>query len=432
MNKKRVLFIIIFILVFLVFAFLIYYVFFREMISPVNNANENANENVNVNAALPNVNVVGNVPVGNVNGVTNVNGLPNVNALDFNVNAVPVNTAVLPDDIAQGGRTLVKPVVSTYAFDATLTADGKGLLYYDPKTGKFYRVNPDGSGKTELSDQKFPQVEEISWSPSKDKAIISFPDGTNVLYNFETKEQTTLPSEWNEIIFSPQGEQVAFEHLGQNEDDRWLAIANPDGSQVQAIEPIGDKQDDVQVNWSPSDQVIATYRESIDSKTQEIYFLGKYGENFKSLVTEGKGFEGSWSNNGDKIVYSVYNSDSGNNPVLYVVDALGDSIGQNKKDLGVETWSNKCAFSSDNTNIYCAVPRILPSGSGILPSLADEASYIFYKINMNTGLKSLIAMPESAGGETNYSVSSVYLSEEEDYLYFSEIGLGYIHRIRLK
>lgn len=423
MNKK-LLFIIIFILGILIFAFLIYFIFFREMINPpVNNANVAGNENIN--AVLPNVNITNRqVNAANVNAA-NVNALPNVNA-------VPVNKVAGPDEIARGSRTLVNPVVSAYALNSTLTADGKGLMYYDPRTGKFYKINPDGTGKTELSDQQFPSVDKISWSPKKDKAIISFPDNTNILYDFSKKQQITLPGEWEDIVFSPEGEQVAFKHIATNEDDRWLAIANPDGTQIQAIEPIGDKQDDVQVNWSPSNQVIATYRESVDGETQEIIFLGKYDENFKSFVADGKGFEGSWSTKGDKIVYSVYNSSSNYNPKLYVVEASGDSIGQNKKDLGVQTWSNKCAFSSDNANIYCAVPKSLPEGSGMMPSLADSTTDIFYKINLNTGLRSLLAEPESATGAKDYNVSSIFLSDAEDYMYFSDKLTGNVYRIKLK
>lgn len=421
--NKRTLFIIIFILAILVFGFLIYYVFFRGIIPPPTN-----------NANLANANVV--TPtnlIGNVNRViTNVNAGVNMGVTNKNLNVAIVNKVVGPDSVARGGKTLAKNVVSDNSLASTLANDGKSVIYYDPITGKFYRISPDGKTKTQLSDREFPSVENIVWAPGKDKAIISFPDNTKIFFDFNKNEQITLPDEWEDISFSPQGNQVAYKHMADNVDDRWIAMANPDGTQVQAIEPVGDKQDDVQVAWSPSDQVVAMYREGKDASSQEIYFIGKYGENFKSLVTDGRGFEGLWSAQGDKLLYNVYNADSNYNPVLHIVDAQGNNIGQNDKNLDLQTWVSKCAFSSSNTAVYCAAPQGLDEGSGLDPSQADSKADNFYKIDLNTGLRSVLAYPESESGETSFSASSVFLSSDEDYLYFTDRATGKVYKIQLK
>jgi len=420
--NRRVLYIIIFILAILIFGFLIYYVFFREIISPpANNANV-----ANVNIAPP-TNLVGNVN----RVITNVNGAVNVNEVFINTNAPAVNKVVEPEAVARGGLTLAKTMISKYSMAPTLTNDGT-MIYYEPDSNKFYSLSPDGKTKKELTDKKFPSAEKITWAPSKDKAIIEFPDNTKIIYDFNNDKQTTLPSEWQDVSFSPQGNQVAYKYMADNVDDRWLAVASPDGTQVQAIEPIGDKQDDVQVAWSPNNQVVATYRESIDSERQQIIFIGLHDENFKSLTTTGRGFEGLWSPKGDKILYSVYNAYSDYNPVLRIVDAEGDNIGQNDKSLGVQTWSSKCAFSSDNNDVYCAVPDNLDEGSGLMPESADSKTDTFYKINLQNGLKSILAMPESETGEASFSAASVFLSQDENYLYFTDKLTGKVYQIKLK
>lgn len=417
--NKRTLFIIIFALAIIVFGFLIYYVFFREIVAPpINNANV-----ANVNAVTP-TNLVGNVN----RVIVNVNEAVNAEVLNRNVPVV--NAVIGPETVARGGRTLAKTIVSNYSLAPALTKDGS-VIYYETDKDKFYRISPDGT-KKELSDKKFPSVDNITWAPDKDKAIIEFPDNTKILYDFNNNKQTTLPSEWEDISFSPQGNQVAYEYMAENADDRWLAVASPDGTQVQALEPIGNKQDDVQVAWSPNNQVVAMYREGIDAERQEIFFIGLHDENFKSLVTDGRGFEGLWSAKGDKILYSVYNSTSDYNPVLYIVDGQGDNIGLNKKNLNVQTWSSKCTFSSNNTDAYCAVPMDLDTGSGLIPSVADNKSDAFYRIDLQTGYKTILALPESESGETNFSATSVFLNSDENYLYFTDRATGRVYQIQLK
>ncbi|MCX7779164.1 MAG: hypothetical protein N2259_02920 [Patescibacteria group bacterium] len=332
-------------------------------------------------------------------------------------------------EVAKGGPTWFYPVSEEKVQDAELARDGQSSLYYQKETGKFYEVAPDGTKKL-LTDQTFPNAEKITWSPVKDKAIIEFPDGFKVMYDFQKKKQVTLPKEWYEFSFSPTGREIAFKTDSKYPEDRWLAVANPDGTGGKAIEHMGENQDKVIVSYSPNNQVIAfsATGNPRGAFEQEILLIGKYGENFPALIVDGRGFEPQWSPQGNKILYSVYSDETNYNPTLYVVGGSGDQMGRGKINLGLQTWAHKCTIDQSENFAYCAVPRNLPQGAGLVPELAANVKDDFYKIDLRTGRSTFLA--EGAFGA--YNVSKVFLSSDESLLYFVDQDLGRLRYIRLK
>jgi hypothetical protein len=228
MFRKQLL-IIAFILVVIAIAGMIYFVFFRGIISPgVNNTNEGTN------GTLPGTNNAA------TNRVTVNDILANLPVINTSTNAPSTNVNTAPDRIARGGATTVSTVTESPTLSAAIAGDGSSVVYYDPITKKFYRISKDGKSRTEMSDQVFPNVESIVWSPTKDSAIITFPDQSKILFNFSNGTQATLPKEWDEITFSPQGNQVAYKFITTDVNNRWLAISQPDGSESVGVEPLGD------------------------------------------------------------------------------------------------------------------------------------------------------------------------------------------------
>jgi sugar lactone lactonase YvrE len=326
---------------------------------------------------------------------------------------------------ALGGLTKTTELNNSPSLAATLSGNGTDLQYYNKEDGKFYKISKDGE-ITALTDKTFYNVESIKWSPNKEKAILEYPDGANVLYNFSTDEQVTLPSHWKDFDFSPDSGKIVMKSVGLDADNRWLAIANEDGSKSQAIEAIGEKDATVYPSWSPNNQTIAMYTEGTGFNRQEVFFVGLNGENFKSMIIEGRGFQSEWSPKGDQLVYSVYSSDNDLKPMLWIAGAQGDDIGQGRKSLGVETWAEKCTFASD-TDLYCAVPKELEKGAGLFPELAQNTYDQLYKIDLETGLKQLVATPDGT-----YNMTDLIISENGYQLYFTDQTTETIHKINLK
>ncbi len=328
-----------------------------------------------------------------------------------------------PSEIAIGGVTNVKTITESPSLGATLSGSG-GVQYYNKDDGYFYKVDNNGN-IVKMSDRIFHDVSNITWAPSKNKAVLEYPDGSKILYNFDTKKQTTFPSHWEDFSFSPQSDEIVAKSIALDPDNRFLVTSSEDGSQVTNLEEIG-SNNTVKTSWSPNNQIVATYSKSLDFNRQEVFFVGLNGENFKSTTVEGRGLTYEWSKAGDRLLYSVYNANSDMKPLLWIVDAQGDTINQNRQSLGINTWADKCTFAS-NTEIYCAVPKDLETGSGIVRSLADDNSDELYKIDLTTGTQKLIATPNG-----KFSIDNLIVDDSQSKLTFSDKNTGLLYQVKLK
>ncbi|MFA7662508.1 MAG: hypothetical protein WCX88_01150 [Patescibacteria group bacterium] len=330
-------------------------------------------------------------------------------------------------ETANGGITKVSQLSVLEAKNVSLSSNGS-LRYYSPENQKFYRVSSDGV-VTPLSGELFYGVENITWASNQDKAILEYPDGTNIFYDFTSKKQYTVPENWHDFSFENQGNQIVFMNDDVNPDNRWLAVSNPDSTEVNLINQLGENGDKVVSSWSPNGQIIA-FSQTGEPKggwLQEIYAIGKNDENFPSLIVNGQGFEPKWSPDGKNLLYSVYNSDSNFNPTLWIASGQGDNMGTSNVNLKINTWAKKCAFSSNETDLYCAVPSSLEKGSGMFPELADTVADTIYKINLKTGQKSIIAYPDNMA-----TIDELFISSNNNELYYKNIKTGLLEKIKIK
>ncbi|MFA6391739.1 MAG: hypothetical protein WCW66_03220 [Patescibacteria group bacterium] len=368
----------------------------------------------------------------NVNGViVNSDDLPiandNTNRPVANVNINTNSSLPVVSPIANGGNTLTNQVAEGEIVSTKII--GNNLRFYDKKTGKFYQVSADGKIKTLISEDLFPNAESVEWSPTGNKAVISFPDGTSIIYDFDSKSQVTLPKEMDEIKFSATGEQLGFEYIDQDSSNNFLGVSNADGTAIRQIELLGDKDRDVEINWSPTSQTVATFRKTSEGDAQQIFFIGQNGENFKLLEVQGRGFEGKWNEAGTQMIYSTYSANSDYLPELKIADVGGDSTGENTISTGLKTWSSKCTIGGGA--VFCGVPIGLEKGSGLYPELANSVNDNIYRIDLVTGVKTKLATPSRADG-SGYVVNQIYLSPDERILYFTNKITGELNSIKLK
>ena len=407
---KRILGIILFILVTIGIGYALYAFFFRATAPVAVNAPANVN---GVTTGLPTA----------VNGapttVTNVNGVA--------VNAAPETPAVpAVSPVAVGGITAVTPITRSSTIGAAMSSGG-AISYYDRVDGKFYRIGKDGTVES-LSNKVFHDVKAATFDPAGNTAIIEYPDGSNISYDFNTSTQVTLPRHWEDFGFDGNGSSIVAKSMALDENSRFLVVANPDGSQAHAVQELGANADKVQVAVSASGSIIATAAtgRKFGVDTQEIYLIGQHGENNKSLIVEGLNFSPKWNPTGSQLLYDVTGSGSDWKPQLWIVDAQGDSIGANRKSINLNTWVDKCAFKGDTT-VYCAVPRELQTGAGLDKTTADGTPDDIYRVDLTTGLTSKIAVPDG-----NHAVGSLMVAPDGSNLFFTEKDSGVINKLRLQ
>lgn len=339
-------------------------------------------------------------------------------------------TGELPQasEVANGGLTKTTVLTTAGVADVSLSSDGNSVNYYDSRDGRFYTINADGT-VSRLSNKQFPDAETVDWNSGGEKAVIEFPDGSNVVYDFTSEVQVTLPKHWEDFEFSPANDNIIAKSIGVDPSNRVLIVSNDDGSQVKAVQALGDNADKVQVNPSPSDDIIAfsdtgDAQSSLDRKI--IIPVGQNQENYKGIVVEGLGFEGLWSPRGDALLYSAYGEYSNYKPLLWLVNGSSNSIGDDRRSLGLYTWVNKCTFSDNNT-AYCAVPQSIDANAGFQPSMSRSEPDDLYKIDLNTGRSALIARPEQGTAMENLQVAS-----DGSVIYYTNAVNNRLEYIKLK
>ena len=154
-----------------------------------------------------------------------------------------------------------------------------------------------------------------------------------------------------------------------------------------------------------------------------------FWENFKSFKVSGAGFTSEWSPKGTSLLYSVYSESTNYNPNLWVTKGNTSELGDIKVSLNISTWPDKCTFVGENS-LYCAVPQGLPRGAGLYPEIANDYLDNFYQINLNSGIKTLLASP--VGIEGGYSANNLFVSPDGSILYFTDINSGTLQSIRLE
>lgn len=336
--------------------------------------------------------------------------------------------AVLPvSRVAAGGITETEVLNISGSIAPTIGADGKSAAFLNANDGRFYRIDPDGR-VVQMSDKQFFNVETVHWTPDKNKTIMEFPDGSNIYFDFNQQKQVTLPKHWQDFDFATQSNEVAALSVGNSPENRWLITANPDGSGARAIEALGNNADKVTVSYAPNNQTIAFSKtgEPPGGERQSVLLVGKNGENLPELVVDGAGFQPKWAPSGRQLLYSTYHSRDQWKPRIWIANGEGDAIGTGKKDLGLNTWAEKCTFA-DDTTLFCAVPDELQEGAGIEPELAKFTPDTIYKVDVRTGVKSIVGKPVG-----NFSISNLSVDGDGANLIFTDQTTGALHKMRLQ
>ena len=408
-QSKKIIFVTFFVIFTVGTGYALYYFFFRPLSAPTPNPGQEQEFTNTFNPSGAREDVNPSTETGGSGSLPQTTITPVVLDSQVQINPLaPVN--LLRDDITQA----ISP-----------GTDG-GTRFYNPNDGRFYQINADGS-VTLLSDKQFFNVDKVDWSHVKDEAILEFPDGNNIYYNFENDRQTTLPKHWEDFEFAPANSQIIAKSIGLDESNRFLVMADADGNQSTALYSMGKNFNSVIPSWSPNNVVIGFSKTGTPQAdgAEEIYLLGKNHEQLRSLIVPGSGFQPNWSPDGKKLLYSVYHSRDSYKPMLWVSDAFGQEIGRNRKKLNINTWADKCVWA-DKTTIYCGVPVSLPNGAGFREESFNATSDDIYRIDLTNGLSEKISTSEQ-----NHPIRNPILSEDGLQLIFTDAVTGKLYSYNL-
>lgn len=334
----------------------------------------------------------------------------------------PGEAVLTPSPVADGGITQTTRLTTAGVLQPTVTTNGS-LAYYDPRDGKFYTINDKGDVVL-LSQSAFPFASNIVFANDATSAVVEFPDGSNVVYDFNSGKQSTLPAYWEDFSFSSDNSSIAAKSVGTDPSNRSLVISSADGSTAKAIAPLGSSANLVNVSWSPDGGVVGFSKTGASGNAfgqNEVYLIGADGQDAGVLIVNGSNFKNIWAPDGKNILYSVADAGDEYKASLWYADSRGDRAGNTRVRVSIKTTADKCVFASASL-AYCAVPLEMPAGGGSTSSLVTSPDNLF-SIALPSGKSTLIAIPDQQTKMSNLSVSA----DGKQLFYTDTIGrLNYI------
>jgi hypothetical protein len=213
-DLKKTFLIIGFILATLLIAFLLYQTFFKSYSDDLEYQQPNEE---NIQGELPGS---GGKTDNNTTKETNDNGLikseDKINSSETPSSSQLNKNGENSDSTTEKNEKIISATKDSSDF-FTSTNDNN-IKYYNKTDNKFYQLDKNGN-KGELSDKEFFDVKNVVWSPSNNEAVLTYPDGKKIIYDFNKEKQISLADHWDNFSYSSDGNKIAFKSTGATVDN---------------------------------------------------------------------------------------------------------------------------------------------------------------------------------------------------------------------
>lgn len=310
------------------------------------------------------------------------------------------------------------------------------LRYVDMATGNIYQTFLDQIDERKFSDTTIPNVHEAFFGDNGNSVIMRYlkPDGKTI--------STFAGSFPKEVIGgdSSSGNEIKGSFLPENITN---LVTSFDQSQIFYLfnakdmavgitgSPTGENKvqifDSSFTEWLPewpNPNLITVTTKASYAVPGYMYAINPSRKDFKKVMGGVRGLTTLTSPDGSKVLYSN-NTMSVN---LYDINSLST------RNIPIKTLAEKCVWTNDSSNVYCAVPKPENSGSQY-PDIWYQGEVSFsddiWKINIESGTATRILDPINQGN-SRIDAIKLSLNKNNDYLFFVNKIDSYLWGLELK
>jgi hypothetical protein len=325
----------------------------------------------------------------------------------------------------------IKAITETPVIAPTIDKDGKKLRFYNKDNGNITEVDFDGSAERVIFENNISNLKSVKWSPDKNFVISSFENGSDnkfYLYSYITRKSLELKKGMDTVTWDNQGDKIIYKYFNEENKERSLNISDPNGKNWQNLVTLEGKFKRISMVQVPQTLFVSFWNYPDAFQETSLNKVNIVGDIAADNILEGKfGANYLWSPDGRSFLVSSV-SKGGSNLKL----EIGDVNGSNFKNLNVPTLVDKCVWTKDSQEIYCALPSDIVEDS-VIPNDYQERKILtkdtFWKINIKSGKKERIVELEDFTEE--YDAINLFFSPKENILFFINRYNDKVYRIIL-
>ncbi|MFZ2187272.1 MAG: hypothetical protein WAV46_01410 [Candidatus Moraniibacteriota bacterium] len=332
-------------------------------------------------------------------------------------------TSNVPPDI-----TNIIASVNEDVMGAAVSPDGS-LCYYSLDEKSLKKASLEGKNKSVLLSNLPGVPVRIVWSPKRDRVLLFLKQsmGPNLWYfsDLVTKTLVPLKPEISRIVWNNLGDKIFYQYTDPTQGDRTINVANPNGTGWQKLANLSQETFIAPI---PQSAGVSFWSRPTALEQTSFESIGSSGDNRRTLLSEKFGADYLWSPNAERVLVSASTEKGGKGILLNIMNANGGEF----QSLAIPTLVSKVVWSQDSKTIYYALPGALPENAVLPNDYFDKPLYTkdtFWKMDTLTGKKSRLAGLKEV--TQNFDSSDLFLSPDEDTLFFTDRATHRLYRIDL-
>jgi len=306
------------------------------------------------------------------------------------------------------------------ASQTTSAANGSyphSVLYHIKNTGSIIESNIETLKSNTLFSDPLSVIVSVMWSPDRHSAIhyVSKNYAAQFIYqDYISGTSTILPFKARSISFSSDGTKIAFFTISN--DISSLFISKPDGTMARKIFQTRLLQ--TQLHW-PSGEYIYFTSKNPNLETWDVFRTTLDGK-LERILTDKRELEIMLSKDGKHMLYSALDDNGMHH--LYSQNTSSMTV----TNLALHGFASRCVWSIDSIHIFCGIPASANSVNNAYEKIT--AAHDIYAIDIKKLSHTTIF--ETGSQEPHIHIQNLFLSLQEDYLFFINKFNGKLYSLR--